>query len=538
MPGISDFINAIGPDSALLTFNRGIEREALRVTPEGQLAQTPHPEFLGSKLTHPSITTDFSEAQLELITPVHQSPEESLAELDRIHRYIYSGLEDEILWSASMPCLLQESLLQESVLSEASAIPLAYYGDSNLGRLKHTYRHGLGIRYGRGMQTICAVHYNFSFNDQMLIWLKDLEKSQETLSDFRTRRYFDLMRNFRRYSWLLTYLFGASPAVCNSFVRNRDHSLQAFDEGTAYLPYATSLRSGGLGYQSDIQANHVNVSYNSNREYVTSIADAITTSYPGYTDLGLKQGDQYLQVNDCLLQSEAEFYSSVRAKCVPPKGANFLAHLLDGGVQYVEVRLLDVNPYLPLGIDESTIRFIDTFLLYCLLEDSPLHDSEITKEIGANALTTVYEGRAPDVTLVDRGQTRSLKAWGQAILDAMAPVASLLDEASGNSAHSPHMDSHSLQADRLSEPDKTPSGRILKDMQSEGIPFFRFAMNQALSHQESFKQQSTSADEKQHFDNLATESRAQQAAIETAESESFDNYLKAVNDAYLPLRSQ
>ena len=179
------------------------------MTHDGHLATTPHPSFLGGKLTHPKVTTDFSESQLELITPVHQSPSAALTELDEVHRYIYSGLQDEKLWSASMPCLLKAD----------DDIPLAYYGESNLGRLKKAYRSGLGYRYGRGMQTICAVHYNFSFPDNFWDWLRTAEQSTETTAEFRNRRYFDLMRNFRRYSWLLTYLFGASPAVCNSFLK-------------------------------------------------------------------------------------------------------------------------------------------------------------------------------------------------------------------------------------------------------------------------------------------------------------------------------
>ena len=218
---ISALKNASAQDQSLLTFNHGIEREALRVTSEGHLATTKHPDFLGSKLTHPKVTTDFSESQLELITPVHSSPAAALEELDEVHRYIYSGIKDEVLWSASMPCML----------SDESDIPLAYYGTSNLGKLKTTYRSGLGYRYGRGMQTICAVHYNFSFQEKFLDWLQQAEQSSEAPSDFRTRRYFDLMRNFRRYSWLLTYLFGASPAVCNSFLKGKTaFALHSFDE--------------------------------------------------------------------------------------------------------------------------------------------------------------------------------------------------------------------------------------------------------------------------------------------------------------------
>ncbi|MGI9322924.1 MAG: glutamate--cysteine ligase, partial [Pseudomonadales bacterium] len=261
-------------------FNRGIERETLRTSMDGALAATPHPKAFGSKLTHPLITTDFSEAQLELITGVHDSVQGLVAELALIHRAVCQGLgdgdNDELLWAASMPCLLDS----------AAPIPLAHYGKSNLGRLKTTYRSGLGLRYGRAMQTVCAVHYNFSLSDKLWTALQAQEGDPAPAKDYRSRRYFDLMRNFHRYSWLLVYLFGASPAVCNSFLRDREHELLPFDDSTAYLPHATSLRSSNLGYRSDTQSAEMNPCYNSLDTYVNGLASAICKPYPPYARLG------------------------------------------------------------------------------------------------------------------------------------------------------------------------------------------------------------------------------------------------------------
>lgn len=521
---ISSFADALGPDRALLTFNRGIEREALRVSPGGQLAQTPHPEKFGSKLTHPQVTTDFSESQLELITPVHASASEALADLDRVHRYVYTGLGDEILWSASMPCVLQDN----------ASIPLAYYGESNTGRLKTVYRSGLGLRYGRGMQTICAVHYNFSLSEDFLSWLQQHEASTLDKHSYRSSRYFDLMRNFRRYSWLLTYLFGASPAVCNSFVRGRDHNLQSFDEGTSYLPHATSLRSGNLGYQSDTQAKRLKVCYNSLENYVHSLADAITTPHEPYAALGLVSHGEYQQVNTSILQSEAEFYSSIRAKRVPGKGENFLASLMEKGVEYIEVRLLDVNPYLPLGIDESTIHFIDTFLLYCLVTDSPPHDDLLCGEVSSNALATVYEGRKPGLLLSDQGQPRELQQWGRQLLQELEPLAALLDQAQG---HDNHKSSLGAQIAKIENPEKTPSGAILADLTRDGVPFFRFAMNQALQHREAFRSRPLPESELAAWDEIARQSVAAQQAIEAADQVDFEDFLRQLASEYQPLRS-
>ncbi len=520
---VSTFLDALADKPELLTFNRGIEREALRVNLAGNLAATPHPAFLGSKLTHPKVTTDFSEAQLELITPVHTSPGAALDELLAIHGYIYQGLEDEVLWSASMPCMLQDN----------DAIPVAYYGDSNLGRLKTTYRNGLGYRYGRGMQTICAVHYNFSFSNPFWQWLKALEQSDEPCRDFQTRRYFDLMRNFRRYSWLLTYLFGASPAVCNSFIKGKQHSLQPFDEGTAYLPFATSLRSGNLGYQSDAQAKNMSICYNDLAGYVGSLASAICTGYAPYADIGVVKDDEFRQVNANILQSEAEFYSSIRAKRIPGKGENFLACLLNEGVQYIEVRLLDANPYLPLGIDEAETRFLDAFLLFCLTHDSPEHDDLLCDEVDANAQATVYFGRDPELRLHDKGRERSLKEWAGELLTALRPFASLLDALEDNAAYSQAL---SIQEGRLQYPAATPSGSILNDMKRRQIPFFKFAMEQTLAHRDYFLSIPPDDGLRAEFNRLTKESLARQAAIEAADKLPFDEYLAHIASEYLPLQ--
>lgn len=519
----SAFINAIAGNPDLLVFNRGIEREALRVTPTGHLATTPHPDFLGSKLAHPKVTTDFSEAQLELITPVHLSPAAAVTDLTNIHRYIYSGLEEELLWSASMPCMLTDD----------ESIPLAYYGESNLGRLKTTYRSGLGYRYGRGMQTICAVHYNFSLSDRFWDWLQQFEKSSESPKIFRSRRYFDLMRNFRRFSFLLTYLFGASPAVCNSFLKNKQHSLDSFDEATAYLANATSLRSGNLGYQSDTQAQNMNICYNSLEEYVTTLATAISTEYDAYKEIGIHVDGEYRQVNANILQSEAEFYSSIRAKSVPPPGENFLAYLSNEGVQYIEVRLLDVNPYLPLGIDESEIKFLDAFLLYCLITDSPQHDDQRCAEVRDNNLAIVYGGRGADLMLMDKAQARDFKSWGKEILEGVQEFGLLLDSLEGDDSYSRSVET---QTARLNDPDMTPSGNILKDMAREQIPFFRFAMNRSLEHREYFKSMPLTQDEEKSFRITAEKSKDRQLTIERADDISFDDYLAQVSASYLPLR--
>ncbi len=509
----------------LLIFNRGIERETLRVTATGRLATSPHPAFLGSKLTHPFVTTDFSEAQPELITSIHTSAEGAINQLRDIHRYIYSEQGDELLWSASMPCIPHQD-------DNDDALPLAYYGESNLGKLKTTYRNGLGWRYGRAMQAICAVHYNFSFQDEFWHWLRKEEHATETLQAFRTRRYFDLMRNLRRYSWLLTYLFGASPALCNSFIQDKEHQLQSFDETTSYLPFATSLRNSNLGYQSNLQAQRLNICFNGLDSYVESLAQAICDEHEDYRKIGTLVDGEYRQVNVCVLQSEAEFYSTVRAKRVPRRGENFLHCLATEGVQYIEVRLLDVNPYLPLGIDESEIRFLDNFLTWCLLTDSPVHDDLLCTEVQTNLSATAQDGRNPDITLYDAGEARSLVTWGDAILSELRPIATRLDEARNGADFVASLDE---QSKKLHHPELTPSGSILNDLATEATPFFKFAMNQAQAHRDAFLAAPLSASETDYYRKVAAESVRAQAAHEQLDEVSFDEYLAALQDSYQQL---
>ena len=504
-----------------LEFNRGIEREALRVDAAGNLAQTPHPEFLGSKLTHPTITTDFSESQVELITPVAKTADAALSLLNDVHRYVYSGLGEESLWSASMPC----------ALGDDQSIPLAQYGPSNLGRLKTTYRHGLSNRYGRAMQTICAIHYNFSVDASLWQHLAHLEK-QTNDKHYRSRRYFDLMRNFRRLSWLPVYLFGASPAVCKSFVKGRKHALHDFDADSLFLEKATSLRNGDLGYQSETQAGMLDVCYNSLDNYIGTLAKAICTPHEIYQKLGVKHGQEYLQVSGNILQSEAEFYTTIRAKCVPPKGANFLTTLKAEGVEYIEVRLLDVNPYLPLGIDETQIHFLDAFLLYCLLTASPEHDPALCASVSSNLRAVVHNGQDTSTSIENLGQQQSIKTWGQAVLLDVMHVARWLDKTNGVDVYAASV---SAQQAKLMDSGKIPSARIIADMRAESSSFFRFAMNQSQAHKAEFERQGLSQTELTYFQALSEKSLREQAQIEATPGPSFDDYLAAMLKTYKSL---
>ncbi|HCG70603.1 MAG TPA: glutamate--cysteine ligase, partial [Gammaproteobacteria bacterium] len=307
------------PDIGLNALLRGIEKESLRVRADGALSQRPHPQGMGSALTHRAITTDFSEAQLELITGVHASPEAVLQELSDVHVFVQKHLGDELLWPSSMPCILA---------ADQAQIPLGQYGSSNIAQAKTVYRRGLGNRYGRLMQTISGIHYNFSVPDAL--W----QALGKTSQDSQTEAYFGLIRNFRRWSWLLLYLFGAAPAVCRSFIQGLDHKLDQFNEGTYYLPHATSLRMGRLGYQSEAQSA-LDVSYNSVADYSRSMRVGLTESYADYQAIQPAANGEYPQLNDAVLQIENEFYGTIRPKRTTRSGERPLSALNERGVEYV-----------------------------------------------------------------------------------------------------------------------------------------------------------------------------------------------------------
>ena len=496
---------------------RGLEKESLRVTPQGTLAQTDHPHALGSALTHPHITTDYSEALLEFITEPFADVEHLIAQLDDIHRFTYQQLASnrERLWPASMPC----------ILGSDEEIPVARYGTSNSGKMKTVYRVGLGHRYGRSMQTIAGIHYNFSLPDDFWRALQNQSGDQQTLQDFKTARYFGLIRNFRRNFWLLIYLFGASPAVCACFVNNRAHKLQPFPaaEDTMYLPYATSLRMGDLGYQSDAQKKLV-VSYNSLSDYLKTLCGAITHSHPAYEQIGVKDSaGNYQQLNSSLLQIENEFYSSIRPKRTTGRGETALQALRLRGVEYVEVRCVDLNPYEPLGITIEQMEVMDAFLLYCLLSDSPETDEREFYQGQENQKRIVNSGRDPALELLRGDHSVTMRGWAQEILQGSHRCAELLDQAKGGNAYSQAI---TLQLAKLENPDLTPSARVLRDMSSAQQSFYAHTLALAEQHRIYFETHPLNAEKYAEFAQMSAQSLQAQTELETRQQVNFDQYLE------------
>ncbi|KND61493.1 Glutamate-cysteine ligase [Candidatus Burkholderia verschuerenii] len=510
---------ASGPHAdALRQGLRGIEKESLRVTPDGKLAMTPHPRAFGSALTHPYITTDYSEALVELITPAEKDVAITLDKLDALHHFAFAHMGDDVLWNDSMP----------NSLPPEDDIPLGYYGTSNIGMLKRVYRRGLALRYSRTMQCIAGIHYNYSLHEDVWRAWQALDPSS-TLSakDFQSERYFALIRNFRRTNWLLMYLFGASPALNKRFVEGKTHTLEAFDADTFYLPHATSLRMSDLGYTNNPAQAALLPNYDEVNAYVDVLARAVSEPYAPYQAIGTQRNGEWVQINTNVLQIENEFYSTIRPKRVTHSGERPLRALSERGVQYIEVRCLDIDPFVPTGISLETSRFLDAYLLYCALEDSPFLPQDASIEANANFGAVVKEGRKPGLTLTRDGQPIAMRDWAEELFDNIAPVAATLDRLNGNDDHTRALDA---LRPRLTDASLTPSARVLQTMRDNKQSFDAFALDLSQRHAAYFRARPLSAEEERDMATLAAQSLIKQENVERSDTESFDVFVAGYQD--------
>ncbi len=491
---------------------KGVEKESLRVTPERRIAQTPHPMALGSTLTHEHITTDYSEALIELVTPAFAESWQLQQFLCDLHQFVYRHLGDELLWATSMPC----------IVGGDDEIPVAHYGSSNVGRMKEVYRLGLGHRSGRLMQAIAGVHFNYSFPARFWEVFGDALQVRRVDQDFISAQYFALLRNYRRHGWLILYLFGNSPALCASFVAGREHSLKTLTPGTLYEPYATSLRMSDLGYRNKNQAG-MHISVNSLPEYVRDLTAAVSTPHPEYEKIGVKVDGEYRQLNANLLQIENEYYSYIRPKRVTRSGEPPTQALQRRGVEYVEFRALDVSAFDPVGANQSKLRFLEAFAALCVLKDSALITSAQHDALDANHAIVAHRGREPGLKLDREGKAVTLQSWALELIDSMRGICELLDEGQAQASYTAALE---LQEAKVRDDALTPAARTLAELRSTGESFSDLAMRMSQAHKSYFLELHPPNEQRmQEFAARAAESLQQQEAIERADELSFDAYL-------------
>ena len=495
---------------------RGVERESLRVTPDGRVARSPHPTELGAALTHPHITTDYSEALIELVTPTFTDNAALCAYLEDLHRFVCRHIGEELLWSTSMPC----------AVAGEDDVPIARYGSSHAGLFKTVYRRGLRTRYGGVMQAIAGVHFNYSFPVAFWPLYADVLESRDAGPAFISRCYFDLLRNYRRYGWIVPWLFGASPALDASFLHGHGAAgLQARGAQTLVGPEATSLRMSEIGYRNRAEsATSVDVSVNGLEPYLKDLQRLMRTPHAPFAALGVCVDGEYRQLNANLLQIENEYYSSIRPKRAPESGEGTAHALARAGVEYVEVRALDVDHIAPAGVAPATLQVLEALLALCLLKDSPLIDAAEQEVLDRNFEQVAQHGRQAGLALQRDHRPAALESWAAEILDALQGTCELLD---AGAVDRPYATALALQRERLRQPLLLPSARQLHDLGEHDESFQQFGLRLAREHRAALARTPLPAERRAVFESEARASLEVQSAIEASEKGGFDEYLQA-----------
>jgi glutamate--cysteine ligase len=495
----------------------GLEKESLRVDTKGHIAQTPHPKVLGSALKNPWITTDYAESLLELITPPCDRAYKSLDFLKDIESFVYRQLDNELLWTSSMPCIIRGE----------DDIKIAEYGDSTGGKMKHVYRQGLAWRYGKMMQVIAGIHFNHSIGKHFWSAYQQLEQQQKrTSQNFINHSYMGMVRNIQRYGWLIPYLFGSSPAICKTFLSGvpKLDSMKVFKNNTYYEPWGTSLRMGDIGYTNRKESKvGIKANYNSIQQYIESLRYAISTPHAAYEDIGIKVNGEYRQLNANLLQIENEYYSTVRPKQILDCFEKPIDALSNRGIRYVELRSVDINPFHPAGISHKQLFFLEVFMLFCLLQQSPKIDKQEQKEIDENQTLVAHFGRKPNLKLSQNNNKRTLTSWSLELLDAMMPVAELL-----NTVHidTCYVGALKHQIELIKHPELTSSARLLDELMSKHNSYFDFARSKSEQHRQYFLERELTETAWNSFAEQAQQSILEQQKVEANDDISFDSFLQ------------
>lgn len=320
--------NSLGADIKKGRF--GIEKESVRVNENGELAITPHPEIFGEKTENPYITVDFSESQIEMITPTVNSVEKAYDFLRNIHEIVATNLKDEYLWSQSVPPILPSEEL----------IPLGKFPQN---KELERYREKLALKYGRKKQLLSGIHFNFSFDDEFLKELYELSKEKISFKEFKNNIYLKISRNYFKYGWMIIYLLGASPVIHETYLQKCIDKMKKFTDDTYYFENLVSFRNGSCGYRNekDFFVNYENVD-----KYVESLEKLIEKES---------------------ISSAKEYYSPIRLKTKKPK--EILKELKNSGIEYLEFRSIDLNPFSEIGIEKVDLEFLHLFILFLFLKD-------------------------------------------------------------------------------------------------------------------------------------------------------------------------
>tara|TARA_B100001540_G_C15794657_1_gene637068 strand:- start:23 stop:1561 length:1539 start_codon:yes stop_codon:yes gene_type:complete len=489
-----------------VTGRMGIEKESLRMN-DTKISSEPHFDSLGSALCNKFITNDFSESQIEMIT----KPEEEVMNLKRslksLHHFIYQKIEKEYLWPLSMPPSIEN----------VSQIPIAQFGKSNLGKFKYIYRKGLSERYGRLMQAISGIHFNYSLSDALIE--ENVHSIKERSAEKRRSIvYFNGLRNLYRYNWLIILLFGSSPIISKQFLTKK-LNFKKLSQDTYYLPYATSLRMSDIGYQNKSQSS-IYVSLNSLDEYTEQLFSLISTLSDDYVEISYKEKE--MQLNNSILQIEDELYSPARPKSTNPDYLRPTSKLKKFGVDYLELRSIDLNPFSKIGISYEELYFLEVFLSYCLLKESPPMTNTEHAIIKKNNQLVSTDGRNTSLKIENSDKEMvSIKDEALNLINELEPIASLM-----TNHHNIHIDSLSLFRERIKIKDQHPSEQLISQIADEKVSHDEFGFQVGKKHKEHFLKK----DKKENTDwsmlqKEASDSIIRQRAIESKDDESWESFL-------------
>lgn len=407
----------------ILAGSFGIEWESLRAKDDGKLSLTPHPEVFGDKLTNPVVTTDFSESQIEIITPTFDTMEEAFDTFSLLSDLVNSSLpSDEYLWFQSIPC----------ILPYWGQIPIAQYSED--GEASQKYREDLAKKYGVKKQMISGVHFNFSFDDDVLKKLYKISESGLSYQNFKNEVYLKIARNYLRYCWLIIYLTGCSIGSHKSFSNDCIHLMDARDNyGSYYSTKGPSFRNASCGYKNLIEL------------------------YPSYDSVDEFVDDVNKFIDDGDLSEAKELYTQIRLKPKDPK--DYLNSLKNDGIEYIEIRTLDINPFYKCGLVEHDMRFLHLFLIYMLVKDESDY-ADWQKEAKINEENAAERAYDENMRLLKDGEEITLKKWAADIINEMYGMCDVfgIDEC-------PTLN---LMCNRIKDPSLTYGKRLLKLIEKEG----------------------------------------------------------------------
>lgn len=418
-----DILKNTFTSNELLTGDFGLEREGLRVTAAGKLAMTPHPAIFGNKLKNPYITTDFSESQVEVVTPAYDTVPKTYAVLEGLCDIVNNEIGDEYFWPQSMPCDIPED----------GDIPIAVYEGEKDAEAAMAYRKGLIERYGGKKQLISGIHFNFSFTERFIDKLHAAVAPEKPRKDFKDGVYLKLVRNYLRYRWLVVYLLGCSSALHKSYIPECVSQMEPVGDDSYVLKTGPSFRNSICGYKNKIA---LFPSYRTVREYTADVQN--------FVDKGL-------------ISAPKELYTQIRMKA---KGVdNILESLEEDGIKYLEIRTVDLNVFDKCGIAEKDLVFLHQFMLYLLVEEES-DDVDWQKEGLENEEKVAFFGLDPNLIIRQNGKEVSMTRWALEILEKMQKMDIELELGNGGVLK--------VMTDRVIHPEHTYAYRMAEIVEKEG----------------------------------------------------------------------